>query len=72
MKVFKLLMAVILMFYRTWGTKEESEKFNYYMAFINSVSNLTYDNLEDFKEFANDPTLTSVDLVELSLKVKFF
>lgn len=42
------------------------------MKFIRSVSNLTYENMEDFKEFMDDPSLLNIDMAALSLKVNVF
>lgn len=39
------------------------------MRFVQSVANLTYDNLHDFLEFQYDTELYTINLADLSLKV---
>lgn len=39
------------------------------MRFVQSVANLTYDNLHDFLQFQYDTELYTVDLADLALKV---
>lgn len=55
--------------HRQWRTQPSDEKFDYYMRFVQSVANLTYDNLHDFLQFQYDTQLYTVDLADLALKV---
>lgn len=55
--------------HRQWRTQPSDDKFDYYMRFVQSVANLTYDNLHDFLQFQYDTELYTVDLADLALKV---
>lgn len=56
--------------YRRWRIQPSDQKFDYYMRFVQSVANLTYDNLQDFLEFQYDTQLYTIDLADLALKVR--
>lgn len=40
------------------------------MDFVKTVANVSYQTLESFKRFENDPTLQNIDMVELVAKVR--
>ncbi|KAF6203336.1 hypothetical protein GE061_003754 [Apolygus lucorum] len=49
-----------------WNTDQNSSKFEKYSRFLNAVTNLTYDNLDDFKEFVDDSNFKSLSGEQLS------
>ncbi|XP_054286605.1 pickpocket protein 19-like [Macrosteles quadrilineatus] len=55
---------------RLWGVKPKDKKFPYYMRFVQSVGNMTYDNLEEFEEFQYDSELYTVNLPALARMVQ--
>lgn len=56
--------------YSKWGSTENDEKYHYYMDFVKTVANVSFETLDLFKKFENDETLNNIDMVELIAKVK--
>lgn len=42
------------------------------MDFLQVVSNVSFENLKEFRKFAEDKTMQNVDLLDLALKVDIF
>jgi hypothetical protein len=61
-------MGYNISYFSVWGVRNDS-KAEYYMKFIRAVVNMSYSNLQDFKEFGGDVTLMNVDIEDLIKKV---
>lgn len=55
--------------FRKWGVSEHDEKFGYYMDFIRTLSNVSFETLENFQKFGKDESLKEIDMAELVTKV---
>lgn len=57
-------------FYRNWKVNEKSPKFQYFLDFVITVSNLNFRNMNKLKSFADDSELNSADFLDIALKMK--
>ncbi|XP_021931301.1 sodium channel protein Nach-like [Zootermopsis nevadensis] len=56
----------------TWGVSNDSKtEYEYYMKFVETVVNMSYSSLENFKEFAEDVNLINIDMEDLIEQVYF-
>lgn len=56
-------------FFRKWGESLTEEKINYLSNFINLITNLTYDNMNELEPYKNDKILPQNDFRALVYKV---
>ncbi|XP_073999286.1 sodium channel protein Nach-like isoform X2 [Rhodnius prolixus] len=64
--------AAVELIYDKWGIDENSTEFKEYSLFLNTVANLTYDNLKDFQQFIGNNDLkkmTGDEILEIVKKV---
>lgn len=56
--------------FRTWGVENDSKtEYDHYMKFVQTVVNMSYRNLQNFKEFAEDVNLINIDMEDLIKQV---
>lgn len=56
--------------YRLWGNVDDY-KMEYYLGFLNTLTNASLYNLHEFQRYANDATLAKIaDLEDLATKVR--
>lgn len=68
----EFLLFIIFTSSRKWNVSPSDPKYTYYMDFVKTVANVSYNALAEFKRFENDPTLQSINMVELVAKVGYF
>nr|XP_022905748.1 sodium channel protein Nach-like isoform X1 [Onthophagus taurus]XP_022905756.1 sodium channel protein Nach-like isoform X1 [Onthophagus taurus] len=54
---------------KTWGLNKNDNNYDYYLSFVEVVSNISYLNLNDFNRFKNDSNLENIDMLNLALAV---
>ncbi|KAJ3627952.1 hypothetical protein MTP99_015287 [Tenebrio molitor] len=52
-----------------WGVNSSDTKYEYYVDFIRTVSNVSYGNLKEFERFGSDLDLQHIDMLDLTVKV---
>jgi hypothetical protein len=56
--------------YRLWGNVD-GHKMEYYLGFLNTLTNASLYNLHEFERYGNDTTLDKIrDLEDLATKVR--
>ncbi|CAH1404772.1 unnamed protein product [Nezara viridula] len=55
-----------------WNVDNSSKEMNLYMNFLNSVVNISYENLDEFQDYVQDPVLAKIsgeEMAEIARKV---